>query len=202
MPRVRLLHRLDAKPESEFSPSEYREALLEQYRTYYERLSEDRRRSDNSTKFFISFSTLLATGYLYILEGKIDIEKYDIIILLFPSLMICLLWHFLFKSWDQMGKVQYEVIEEIEEHLPLQPFTYEWYCKLDGGRRYSKRSWIRRSLPAIMASFFIVVSVYIFHRKSLENTNLISVTNEAKAASGDSNQSVEAAPVSPPHSSP
>lgn len=178
-------------------PSEYRQAILEQYRTYYERLSEDRRRSDNSTKFFISFSTLLASGYLYILEGKIEIEKYDVVILLFPSLMICLLWHFLFKSWDQMGKVQYEVIEEIEAHLPLQPFTYEWYCKLESGRRYSKRSWIRRCLPAIMASFFIAVSIYIFHRKSLEGGRPASADNALATSSCSSGRAGGAAATGP-----
>ena len=134
---------------------------LEQYKLYFERFAEDRRRGDVSTRFFLTINTAIAGMYALILQEQISFNQYEILVILIPALLICTYWFQLFRSWDLMGKAQYEVIEELEDFLPLQPFTYEWVNKLDSGGSYKKKTSIRNYLPAIMGIFYIMLSVYV-----------------------------------------
>ena len=103
----------------------YQEHSLEQFKIYVEsseRIS-DRRQSANS--FFLSANTLLlgSEGALF----KLWVEfGYAQILIGFAGVLLTLTWFALIISYRRMNSGKFEVIHELEKHLPHRLYFAEW----------------------------------------------------------------------------
>lgn len=65
-------------------------------------------------------------------------------------------------SYKQLNKGKYEVISEMEDELPAEPFDREWVV-LDEGenwRTYITHTRVERKIPGVLAVPYLIITVY------------------------------------------
>lgn len=79
------------------------------------------------------------------------------------GISICIVWIFLLKSYRALNKVKFDIINEIEEMLPLSPFKTEWY-RLEKEENYTGLTKIEKALPIIFIILYIMAILFPFCR--------------------------------------
>ena len=83
---------------------------------------------------------------------------YKSILLSIIGIVICTLWIRTIKSYTQLSKIKYDIINEIEKYLPMRPHTYEWE-KLQKDK-YVGLTKIEKFLPIVFIILFSVSFLY------------------------------------------
>ena len=66
-------------------------------------------------------------------------------------LLVCLVWYSLVKSYKDLNTAKFQVIHELEEHLPVALFRYEWHvCDHGKGRKYRPLTHSERFIPLLL----------------------------------------------------
>jgi len=105
----------------------YRDHLLEQYKIYVDSLKHtgDLRHKLNS--YFLTLNTLLLTAIgasLY--REAIFIKGNAGVAIPFVGVIICVIWWAITFSYKQRSIVKLNIIQCIENNLPLAPYKIEW----------------------------------------------------------------------------
>lgn len=74
--------------------------------------------------------------------------------------MIAGAWWLLLRSYRDLSKAKWDVIEKMEKQLPLQPFADEWMSlKQDSVKwwrpRYAEQGLVERLVPIVFALLFV-----------------------------------------------
>lgn len=86
-----------------------------------DRVSQRRQAANN---FFLSVNTLLVGGSAF-LRTK-SLEGWNIVVIAVAGTAISFLWIRSISSYASLNDAKFGVINEVEKHLPVQPFTDEW----------------------------------------------------------------------------
>ena len=60
---------------------------------------------------------------------------YKSIILSVVGIAVCIVWLYSIENYKKLSSVKYHIVNEIEDRLPLAPFSYEWE-KLNNEKKY------------------------------------------------------------------
>ncbi|MFY8226239.1 RipA family octameric membrane protein [Clostridium perfringens] len=94
--------------------------ILEQWKVYVQMADNISNRREKSNKFFTTINTTI----IGLCTTKIiDIDKKIIII---TGILIGIVWILSIRSYKMLNKAKFQVINEIENKLPVQGFKYEW----------------------------------------------------------------------------
>lgn len=135
--------------------------LLDQYKLYVEMADRISQRRTSANSYFLSVnSAILAfAGYL---TSK-DSTEY-LWLLAVAGILLCVLWFNIITSYRNLNTAKWEVVQQIEERLPISPYAAEWEAVQKGRnpKLYRPLSHIERVVPWIFVGLHIVVLAKVF----------------------------------------
>jgi len=161
MENDKLMVDLLAKSEKEYG-NDYKCHFFEQYKLYVESAEKisDRRQAVNN--YFITINTALIT----LLGLSFQIKAFERIgifrsLIAFVGIIICVIFWFLLRSYKQLNTGKFKVIHEIEHHLPLALYDYEWKILEEGKNRkvYYPFSHIELLIPWVFGFIYLGLAV-------------------------------------------
>lgn len=128
----------------------FENTVLEQWKTCVEMANCNAEKRTNSNNIFITINSALFAVITFSLE-------YKSLLLAIVGIVVCILWLNSIESYKKLSSVKYHIVNEIEERLPLAPFSYEW-DKLKYEEKYVGLTKIEKLLPWL---FIILYSLSI-----------------------------------------
>ncbi len=102
--------------------SDYRNHILEIYKTYVQAADaiSSRRQSSNSFFLTVNIGIIGAAGYFSDKDGS------STWIVSLAGAILCYVWYRLVRSYKDLNSAKFKVIHEIEKELPISPYEAEW----------------------------------------------------------------------------
>ncbi len=118
---MHITEKLTSVPEEEYG-SDYRNHVLEIYKTYIQAAETISGRRQSSNSFFLTVNTGIigAIGYF----GNKEISSAWIVSL--AGVILCYAWYRLVRSYKDLNSAKFKVIHEMEKKLPISPYEAEW----------------------------------------------------------------------------
>jgi len=139
--------------------------FFEQYRLCVEQASAVSAMRHQANGYFLTLHTVLAAGFGYLIESgiltKSSLAVYLIAIVILT--MLCIIWFSAISYYGNLNGAKFEVILELEKHLPTTPFKEEWK-KLGMGKRGFKfvpLSKLERATPLLFMVIYIAMSSWM-----------------------------------------
>jgi tryptophan-rich sensory protein len=137
-------------------PTDQSLALFELYLSTAEKVS-DRRAAANAWMLSVNSAIVGLYGYLAADKPSVDADEKKIWLWAIPAAgaLVCLAWTALLTSYRQLNAAKFEVLQELEAHFPIPPFTRERiaYKKLDR----TPLSTIERLIPLFFVALYILM---------------------------------------------
>ncbi len=153
---------LFSKKENEYG-SDYKVHLFEQYKLYIDGVEKTSDRRQHANNYFITINTALISliglsFQIKIFENLAWIKS----ILAFVGIIICVIFWFLIRSYKQLNTGKFAVIHEIEKHLPLALYKYEWEILGEGkdNKKYYPFSHIELFIPWVFGIIYALLGLY------------------------------------------
>lgn len=131
---------------------DYNSIILEQWKTCVEMANSNTEKRANSNNIYITINSALLTVATFTLD-------YKSIMLSVVGVVVCILWMNSIESYKKLSSVKYHIVNEIEERLPLAPFTYEW-DKLKTEQKYIGLTKIEKILPCLFLVLFSISIIW------------------------------------------
>ena len=120
--------------------------LLEQYKLYVQSAEHVSARRLASSRLLLALNAGLAALY-GIRPAGFDQNWWAVAVPIL-GIAVSLLWSRIIRSHRDLNRVKFELIHELERHLPAAPYTCEWRLAEQGrGRSYRAVTDIERWLP-------------------------------------------------------
>ena len=135
--------------------------LLEQYKLYVQSAENVSARRLASSNYLLTLNTALVALYGF---QSVNLENYLAILISVIGIFASLLWYRIIKSHRDLNTVKFEIIHELEQHLPVALFDYEWEkTEQRRGKSYSPVTQIELWIPiAFLVLHFILPIVIVF----------------------------------------
>ena len=132
--------------------------LLEQYKLYVQSAENVSARRVASSRYLLTLNVALVA--LYGLQSANFGQTYWTLLVPILGIPVSLLWHQIIKSHRDLNTVKFEVIHELEQHLPAALFNYEWHLAEHGkGKSYNPVTHIERWIPIAFVSLHLVATI-------------------------------------------
>ena len=146
----------------------YRQHYFEQYKLYIEGIEQISNRRQTANNYFIAINTalLIMLGYSFRHENS-DYLKIVLLALCVAGIVICIIFRLLITSYKQLNAGKFQVLHEIEQHLPLALYQYEWSLLGEGKKKssYIPFTKLEPSIPVVFGILYllwIVIVIYSF----------------------------------------
>lgn len=101
----------------------------------------------------------MALVALYGLQSANFGQSYWTLLVPVLGIPVSLLWHQIIKSHRDLNTVKFEIIHELERHLPAALFRYEWQIAGKGKNRfYNPVTYIERWIPVAFVFLHLVAT--------------------------------------------
>ncbi len=152
---------LFSKKEQEYGVN-YQSHLFEQYKIFIDSVEKTSDRRQQANNYFITINTALIS--LIGLSFQVNLfENSPWLKILFAVLgiVICFVFYFLIKSYKQLNTGKFAVIHEIEKHLPLALYKYEWKVLGEGKdkTKYYPFSHVELWIPRIFGILYLALGI-------------------------------------------
>ncbi len=154
------------------TPKEYGERyldhLLEQYKLYVEMADRVSQRRDQSNRFYATIYSILAAILVLAARFKLSDDTSDgtwALVFLITGLVGALLagiWYMNIRSYKTLNSAKFQVINEIENQLPVQGYTKEWELlrPVGGPPKYLQLTRIEQYVPVVFLLLSLALVVY------------------------------------------
>lgn len=153
---------LFAKNEKDYG-DDYKNHLFEQYKLYVESIEKTSDRRQHANNYFITINTALISliglsFQIKIFENLAGIKS----VLALVGIVICFIFWHLIRSYKQLNTGKFAVIHEIEKHLPLALYKYEWEILGEGkdNKKYYPFSHIELLIPWVFGIIYALLGLY------------------------------------------
>lgn len=151
----RLIHHSRKSYEGSFNAD-----LLEQYKLYVQSAENVSARRVASIQYLLTLNAALVA--LYGFQSASFGENWWTLLVPIAGILVSWLWGRIIKSHADLNRVKFDVIHEFEQHLPAEPYKYEWFLAEEGqGKAYRAVTTIERWIPALFALLHAVLAVII-----------------------------------------
>lgn len=130
----------------------YNSSVMEQWKTCVEQANSNTEKRNNSNGLFITINT----GLFAVITFTGDNKSF---LLSVVGIVICILWLNMIRSYQQLSRVKYDIVNEIEAKLPLAPFTHEWE-KLKLEHNYVGLTKIEKAIPRVFLFLYVVAIIW------------------------------------------
>ena len=143
---------------------DYNDHLFEQYKMFVESVEKTSDRRQHANDYFITINTALIA--LIGLSFQIKIFENVVWIKFVLSIIgafICVVFWYLIRSYRQLNTGKFVVIHEIEQHLPLALYAYEWKILGEGKdrKKYYPFSHIELLIPWLFGIIYVLLGTYL-----------------------------------------
>jgi carbon starvation protein CstA len=136
----------------------FRADLFEQYKLYVasaEKISERRVTANN---YLLTVNAFLVT--LYGLAAASRYRAHWTILVPITGMLVSATWYLIITSYRNLNTVKFEVIHELERHMPAAVYHYEWERAQEGrGKAYRPLSHLERWIPIIFMILYLVLGI-------------------------------------------
>ena len=134
--------------------------LLEQYKLYVQSAENVSSRRVASSRYLLTLNSALIA--LYGLQPAVFDQNYWTLLIPVMGILVSLLWYLIIKSHADLNRVKFDLIYELEEHLPAAMYKYEWYLADEGkGKIYHAITKIERWIPFLFGALHVVLAILI-----------------------------------------
>ena len=142
--------------------NEYKNHLLEQYKLFTQSVEKTSDRRQQANNYFIAINTALISliGLSYQIKILENVPWFKIVLAAL-GIVICFIFYYLIRSYKQLNTGKFAVIHEIEKHLPLSLYKYEWQILGEGKdkSKYYPFSHVELWIPWIFGALYFVLGV-------------------------------------------
>jgi hypothetical protein len=140
-----------------------KKTLFEQYKLFIEMADRISQRRAQTNQFYLTVLSALAVFFSLVVSNHIYQNLLNIVIFViaFIGLLLCILWHYHLKSYQQHNTGKFVVIHEMEAMLPFAMYEREWEVLGKGKDKkiYFPFTHIEKYLPFIMAMLFVFLII-------------------------------------------
>lgn len=134
--------------------------LLEQYKLCVQSAENVSARRVASNRYLLAINAALVA--LYGLQSTGFGQTYWALLIPVMGIPVCLLWYLIIKSHADLNGIKFDVIHELEDHLPAAMFKYEWYLAEEGrGKTYRAVTTIEKWVPVLFALLHVILAIMI-----------------------------------------
>lgn len=164
--------------------------MFEQYKLYLELTDKISERRQTANQFFLGMNTGLCAliGYLYSSDAGSELKTLAWAVPI-AGILLSYFWYRLVKSYRDLNGAKFDVIQAIEQRLPLSPYRAEW-AALEEGKNpkvYTPFShleiWVPRCFIGMFAALTMFLLVMAFRSapqpKTIQNTPAAKATNNS-----------------------
>ena len=132
--------------------------LLEQYKLFVQSAENVSVQRVASSRYLLTLNVALVA--LYGLQSANFGQSYWTLLVPVLGIPVSLLWHQIIKSHRDLNTVKFEIIHELERHLPAALFRYEWQIAGEGkSRSYNPVTYIERWIPVAFVFLHLAATV-------------------------------------------
>ena len=134
--------------------------LLEQYKLIVQSTENVSARRVISNRYLLTINAALVA--LYGLQSANFGQGYWTLLIPIIGIPVSVLWYLIIKSHADLNRVKFDVIHELEEHLPAAIYKYEWKLAEQGrGKSYRAVTTIERWIPVLFTGLHMALGVMI-----------------------------------------
>ena len=120
--------------------------LLEQYKLYVQSAENVSARRVASSRYLLTLNVALVA--LYGFQSANLGQNYWTLLVPILGIPVSLLWFFIIKSHANLNSIKFDIIHELEQHLPVALYKYEWQLADNGqGKAYRSVTSIEKYIP-------------------------------------------------------
>ena len=135
--------------------------LLEQYKMYVQSAENVSARRVASSRYLLTLNIALIT--LYGIQSEGFSQSYWTTLVPILGIPVSVLWYQIIKSHRDLNAVKFNIIHQLEEHLPVALYTYEWQLAGEGrGTSYSAVTHIEQGIPIAFVVLHIILFLSVF----------------------------------------
>ena len=147
--------------------------LLEQYKVYVGSAEHVSARRIASSRLLLALNAGLVA--LYGFAPAAFGEGWWAMTVPLLGIIVCLLWYRIIKSHRDLNRVKFQLIHELEQHLPARPYAKEWQLAEQGrGSSYRAVTEVERWIPWT----FLVLHGVLLLGLALEAVTDLSILTE------------------------
>ncbi len=138
--------------------------LLEQYKIYVQSAENVSARRVASSRYLLTLNIALVT--LYGIQSEEFVQSYWTMLIPILGILVSWLWYQIIKSHSDLNTVKFEIIHQLEEHLPVALYAHEWQLAGEGrGTSYSAVTRIEKRIPRAFVVLHIILLISPFLTK-------------------------------------
>lgn len=142
----------------------FQDHLIEQYKIYVEMADRISSRRFQTNRFYVT----LLSGLLALLSLVVNINAFSsVLYVVFVAvgilgIALCILWYVNIHSYRQLNSGKFQVIHEMEQHLPFPAYEREWEILREGkeGKKYRRLSKVEQYVAFILAVPYLILLIY------------------------------------------
>ena len=135
--------------------------LLEQYKMYVQSAENVSARRVASSRYLLTLNIALVT--LYGIQSEGSVQSYWATLVPILGILVSWLWYQIIQSHRDLNTVKFQIIHQLEEHLPVALYAYEWQLAGEGrGTSYSAVTRIEKWIPIAFVVLHIILFLSLF----------------------------------------
>ena len=140
--------------------SSFTSDLLEQYKLYVQSTENVSARRVASNRYLLTLNIALAA--LYGIQSAGFGQSYWTLLVPIVGIPISALWYLVIKSHADLNRIKFDIVHELETHLPSRIYEYEWNLAEGGkGKTYRAVTAIERWIPMLFIVLHIALAILI-----------------------------------------
>ena len=140
--------------------SDFSRDLIEQYKLYVQSVDNVSARRVSSGRYLLTINAALIASYGFqpVNSGQIFL----VVLAAIAGIVISLLSYNIIKSHRDLNALKFKVIVEFEQHLPANPYDYEWQLAEEGkGKAYRSVSQIELWIPIVFLVLHVIALTFV-----------------------------------------
>lgn len=134
--------------------------LLEQYKLYVQSAENVSARRVASSRYLLTLNAAFIA--LYGLQSASFGQNYWTLIVPVTGVTVSLLWYLIIRSHANLNRIKFDVIHELEHHLPAEMYRYEWYLVKKGkGKTYRTVTTFEQWIPILFAALHVGLAAMV-----------------------------------------
>ena len=145
---------MDEKEQSvEIGTDKSEETLLTQWQICVEMANAVSQRRDAMNNLFVTLNLAIVAAASFIWDAKT-------IMLLVSGIIVCVVWIFFIRNFRELNRAKFEVINKLEQSLPVSAFSDEWQS-LKKSKKYIEGTKLEKVLPYAFCVLYVVIFILI-----------------------------------------
>lgn len=150
-----------SESESDYK-GDYKADFLTMYRDYVGSADNISSRREKANGFFLTINTGFIGANAYFDVTSVAAAY----IQSFVGLMFCAVWWFMIQSYRTLNASKFDVIQLMEQHLPLAPFAAEEFVQRNSPKGHRSLTSVEKLVPGVFAVLHVLGAIFLISVQS------------------------------------